>query len=64
MVDALQETAIGCPYCGEQISLLIDGSAAPQQYIEDCEICCRPIEIHLSIDSDGQIAVTASHENE
>lgn len=64
MVDALQEAEIICPYCGELISLLVDGSVAPQHYIEDCEVCCRPIEIYLSIDSEGHIAVTAQHENE
>lgn len=64
MVDALQETPIQCPYCGESISLLIDGSAAPQTYIEDCEVCCRPIEVYASIDADGEVTVSAQHENE
>lgn len=64
MVDALQEATVFCPYCGEQISLLVDASAVPQHYIEDCEVCCRPIEIYLSIDSQGQVIVTVHHENE
>lgn len=64
MIDALQEAEILCPYCGEPISLLVDGSAAPQDYIEDCEVCCRPIEVHLGIDSTGHIEITARHENE
>jgi Cysteine-rich CPXCG len=37
-----------CPYCNEQISMLIDTSAGQvQSYIEDCEVCCRPIEIRV-----------------
>ncbi len=34
-----------CPYCWEQISMLMDPSIAKQMYIEDCEICCNPIEV-------------------
>ena len=34
-----------CPYCWEQISMLLDPSIAEQKYIEDCEICCNPIEV-------------------
>ncbi|TCI85686.1 CPXCG motif-containing cysteine-rich protein [Tenacibaculum sp. M341] len=33
-----------CPYCWEQISMLLDRSIS-ETYIEDCEICCNPIEI-------------------
>jgi transcription elongation factor Elf1 len=34
-----------CPHCGERISMLLDLSAGLQRYIEDCEVCCNPIEI-------------------
>lgn len=34
-----------CPFCGAQISMVLDLSAGPQSYIEDCEVCCRPLEI-------------------
>lgn len=34
-----------CPYCWEEISMLLDTSAAQQTYIEDCEVCCNPIEL-------------------
>ena len=36
-----------CPYCWEEISMLLDTSIANQTYIEDCEVCCNPIEITL-----------------
>jgi len=35
-----------CPYCWEEISMLFDSSVSSQIYIEDCEVCCNPIEIH------------------
>ena len=34
-----------CPHCGERISMLLDLSVGYQRYIEDCEVCCNPIEI-------------------
>ena len=34
-----------CPHCGERISMQLDPSAGSQRYIEDCEVCCNPIEI-------------------
>ncbi len=34
-----------CPYCWQQISMLIEPSLENISYIEDCEICCRPINI-------------------
>ena len=34
-----------CPYCWQNISMLIEPSPQATTYIEDCEICCRPINI-------------------
>ena len=34
-----------CPHCGERISMVLDLSAGYQRYIEDCEVCCNPVEI-------------------
>jgi transcription elongation factor Elf1 len=34
-----------CPHCGERISMILDLSSGYQRYIEDCEVCCNPIEI-------------------
>lgn len=34
-----------CPYCGDEISFVLDLSVEEQKYIEDCEICCNPIEV-------------------
>lgn len=43
-----------CPYCCGQISVMLDPSVDEQEYIEDCEICCNPIEISC-IFSDGKL---------
>jgi hypothetical protein len=34
-----------CPYCWEDISMLLDPSIRLQTYVEDCEVCCNPIEV-------------------
>ncbi|MBO2544025.1 CPXCG motif-containing cysteine-rich protein [Salegentibacter agarivorans] len=40
-----------CPYCWEEISVLLDPSVSSQTYIEDCENCCNPIEIRVSFEN-------------
>jgi transcription elongation factor Elf1 len=42
-----------CPYCGQEISMVLDLSAATQTYIEDCEVCCKPVEISFDVE-DGE----------
>lgn len=37
-----------CPYCWETISILVDTSVQQQTYIEDCEVCCNPMELSMS----------------
>lgn len=44
-----------CPYCWQEISFVIDLSSGEQSYIEDCEVCCRPIQIRYFGDSDELI---------
>jgi transcription elongation factor Elf1 len=34
-----------CPYCCQTISMILDLSIAEQSYVEDCEVCCNPIQI-------------------
>lgn len=48
-----EEVEIECPYCGERIVLLVDGSAGAQEYIEDCQVCCRPMTVRVTIDDAG-----------
>ncbi len=40
-----------CPYCWEEISMLLDSSVPHQTYIEDCEICCNPVELRISFEA-------------
>ena len=49
----LQETSIYCPYCGESIEVLLNPEDVGAEYIEDCQVCCRPIEFFLREDAVG-----------
>ena len=55
----LSEHAITCPYCGEVVTVLIDGSSPRHDYIEDCEVCCRPMVLEVSVGPGCSVAVTA-----
>jgi len=60
----ITEHTIRCPYCGEGISVLADNSIPEQSYVEDCQVCCRPIVMTVSVDLDGDVVVDPRAENE
>jgi hypothetical protein len=50
-----------CPYCGETNAIGLDpGSGAAQDYVEDCQVCCRPWRVSVHYQSDGHAVVTAA----
>ena len=53
--DLTEERLIQCPYCGEDFTVIVDCSAGSQSYIEDCVVCCRPIQFDVQVDPDGDI---------
>jgi hypothetical protein len=64
MINQLIEVAVQCPYCWEDITLLIDASVEMQEYVEDCEICCRPIDFIVEVDEQGLVRVDARLQDE
>ena len=53
---SLDETAaeVTCPHCGEVIEITIDpGGGAHQEFVEDCEVCCRPWQVTVVVSADG-----------
>jgi hypothetical protein len=64
MMNELASHKVHCPYCGEIIELLIDCSVEQQNYLEDCEVCCCPIVVDVSIDNQGQRLVNVRNENQ
>jgi len=42
-----------CPYCWQTISMVLDVSVAQQVYVEDCEVCCQPIEVSYAVEDEA-----------
>lgn len=45
---------VTCPYCGESIEIMVDESEGTAAYVEDCPVCCRPIEVGVGV-TDGHV---------
>ena len=55
------EHYFSCPYCFEEISMVLDLSVEGRQiYIEDCEVCCQPIEIRFEAEESALVSFEAS----
>jgi hypothetical protein len=46
-MELIVKTEITCPHCGESFPLEIDTSQLEQSIIEDCTVCCRPINLTI-----------------
>lgn len=60
----LPTQTVDCPYCGEAIELVIDDSVEQQEYVEDCSVCCRPINVSVSVDEGSEIQVICGTDSE
>ena len=54
---------IQCPNCAEPLDIAIDSSIPKQRYIEDSQVCCRPISINVSFDDDRQAVIDVQPES-
>lgn len=55
---------VECPYCGENIQILIDDSIEKQNYIEDCSVCCQPIELEVTIENNEDVMVNSLRQDD
>jgi len=62
-MNILNTKRIQCPYCGELFDIVVDCSVQHQCYIEDCEVCCRPINMDVTISVDCNVHIVATHED-
>ena len=53
------EYDFACPYCAAPITMLLDPSIPTQRYVEDCEVCCNPIEIAYALEDGAVVAFEA-----
>ena len=54
MNNTLEDFSLQCPNCGEAVDIFVDSSVEQQVYVEDCPVCCRPIEFRLEVSSDHE----------
>ncbi|MBZ5538211.1 MAG: CPXCG motif-containing cysteine-rich protein [Acidobacteriia bacterium] len=53
-----------CPYCGQAQVLFVDISVRLQQYIEDCQVCCQPMEMSVTVEGEDEISIEARRSDE
>ncbi len=49
----LETREVQCPYCGESIEVDVEPMAEDQSFIEDCTVCCRPIQYNVTPSDEG-----------
>ena len=56
--ELTQATLVWCPYCGVEVEFVVDPTGGPvQDYVEDCEVCCQPWAVRVTLDEDGRPSV-------
>ncbi|TAN04521.1 MAG: CPXCG motif-containing cysteine-rich protein [Rhodanobacteraceae bacterium] len=58
-----EPVTLACPYCGEPIELIVDETAGSAAYVEDCPVCCNPMQVRVEVDGE-RVSVTARTGNE
>lgn len=58
-LQAVQWVEIQCPYCGEAFDTRVDPSQEFASYVEDCQVCCKPIQLDVDV-AEGEVSVAAS----
>ena len=47
---------VECPYCWESYGTMLDLSGGSFTHVEDCQVCCQPIELECEVDATGALA--------
>ena len=58
VADRQEPTAIvdvHCPYCAEVYETQVDLTAGTFTYVEDCYVCCQPIELCVEVSDQGRL---------
>lgn len=55
---------VGCPYCGEALHTRVDLTAGETRYVEDCQVCCRPIELTIERSACGTLAAVTAQRSD
>ena len=60
----MENVTIQCPYCWQEIGVVVDESVKRQEYYEDCEVCCRSMRLMVTVDADNVVSIMAYSEDE
>ena len=59
------DATVTCPYCGQAVEITLDpGSGRSQEYVEDCQVCCRPWTVRVEYGDDGTAEVSVKPEDD
>lgn len=59
MSEFMEERAVICPSCWEETNVLVDLSAGDQTMIEDCQVCCNPMQLTLTVEDGELVSIDA-----
>ncbi len=62
-MSLLETIQIVCPYCGEGVEVVVDCSIRFQEYTEDCQVCCQPMNLIVSVNQEGEPSIQVGHQN-
>ena len=51
------ETTVMCPFCGEETAISVDEEGGRQRFVQDCDVCCHPMEVVARVSADGEVEV-------
>ena len=63
-MDPSESAHVDCPYCGEPLEITVDTSVGQQEYVEDCQVCCKPVQVRIRVSADGQSRIDVRSEDE
>ncbi|MEE8162185.1 MAG: CPXCG motif-containing cysteine-rich protein [Acidobacteriota bacterium] len=63
-MSLLETVQIVCPYCGECMEVVVDCSIRFQEYTEDCQVCCQPMNLIVSVNQEGEPSIQVRHQND
>lgn len=53
------DATVTCPYCGEPTEISVDDEPGRHSFIQDCDVCCHPIQVRARVTADGDVTVDA-----
>jgi hypothetical protein len=56
-MELIHEADITCPHCGETFPINVDTSQGSQTIVEDCTVCCRPMQLTITCQPGAILAV-------